>query len=121
MVDRSSAEVEYKAMTLTTCQVIWVTQLLKELGLKIFPSTVLKCDNNATLSIAANPILHKRTKHTEVDCHFIREKVASGVISPSHVSSSSQLADVFTEVLPVHQQSVLLSKMGVRNQAPLSS
>ncbi|CAO2813647.1 unnamed protein product [Amaranthus hypochondriacus] len=121
VVARSTAEAEYRAMALTTCEVIWVTQLLKELGLKHLPSTVLKGDNNAALSIAANPVLHERTKHIEVDCHFIREKIASGVISRSHVSSTDQLADVFTKVLPVHQQNVLLSKMGVRSHAPLSS
>lgn len=117
MVARSSAEAEYRAIALTTCEVLWVRQILKELGLKHMPPTDLKCDNRAALSIAANPVLHERTKHIEVDCHFIKEKVASGVINPSHISSSSQIADVLTKVLPVNQQDTLLLKMGVRNTA----
>lgn len=108
-------------MALTTCEVLWANQLLKELGLKNMPSIALKCDNHAELSIAANPVLHKRTIHIEVDGHFIREKVASGVITPSHIPSSSQLADVCTKVLPINQQTHLLCKMGVRSTAPLSS
>lgn len=102
MVARSSAEAEYRAMALTAYEVIWVTQFHKELGLKKLPSIVLKCDNNVALSIAANPVLHERTKHIEVDCHFIREKIANGAIAPTHVSTPNQLADVFTKVLPVH-------------------
>lgn len=108
-------------MALTTCEVLWITQLLKELGLKNLPSTALKCDNHAALSIAANPILHERTKQIEVDFHFVREKVASGVITPSNIPSSKQVADVFPKVLPINQQTFLLSKMGVRYLAPLSS
>ncbi|XP_019103857.1 uncharacterized mitochondrial protein AtMg00810-like [Beta vulgaris subsp. vulgaris] len=101
VVARSSAEAEYRAMALTTCEVTWLSALLKDLGLKQLPPTVLKCDNKAALAIAANPVLHERTKHVELDCHYVREKIQAGTITTSHVSSSDQVADIMTKVLPV--------------------
>lgn len=75
VIARSTTEAEYHAMALTVCEVSWLHALLKDMGLGNIPPTVLKCDNLAALSIAANPIYHERTKHIKVDCHFIREKL----------------------------------------------
>lgn len=119
VVARSSAEAEYRALALTNCEVLWITQLLKELGLQHIGPTVLNCDNRAALSIAANPVHHERTKHVEIDCHFIREKQASTVIQPQYISTSNQLADIFTKPLPVSQHQELLFKLGVLSEPPL--
>ncbi|RVW86785.1 Retrovirus-related Pol polyprotein from transposon TNT 1-94 [Vitis vinifera] len=51
------------------------------------------------LHIASNPVFHEMTKHIEVDCHFIREKIASGCVATSFVNSNDQLADIFTKSL----------------------
>lgn len=99
-------------MGLTTCEITWITALLKDMGLNDLPPTLLQCDNKAVIAIAANPVLHKRTKHIEVDCHFIRDKIASGVIATRYVPTHSQLADVMTKQLSVKQHQYLLNKLG---------
>ncbi|XP_074314341.1 secreted RxLR effector protein 161-like [Silene latifolia] len=94
VVSRSSAEAEYRAMAMTTCEVTWLFQLLQDLGLKHLGPAHLKCDNQAALAIAANPVYHERTKHIEVDCHFIREKIQQGLLTTSYVNTKEQVADV---------------------------
>ncbi|RVW29668.1 Retrovirus-related Pol polyprotein from transposon TNT 1-94 [Vitis vinifera] len=99
IVARSSAEAEYRAMALATCELIWLRHLLQELRFGKDEQMKLICDNQAALHIASNPVFHERTKHIEVDCHFIREKIASGCVATSFVNSNDQLADIFTKSL----------------------
>ncbi|RVW69943.1 Retrovirus-related Pol polyprotein from transposon TNT 1-94 [Vitis vinifera] len=99
VVARSSAEAEYQAMALATCELIWLRHLLQELRFGKDEQMKLICDNQAALHIASNPVFHERTKHIEVDCHFIREKIASGCVATSFVNSNDQLADIFTKSL----------------------
>lgn len=77
MVARSSAEAEYRAMALTSCEVLWLLQLLRDIGLSHHDPTILHYDKKDALSIIANLVHHERTKHIEVDCHFIHEKLSS--------------------------------------------
>lgn len=100
-------------MALASCEVSWLTALLKDMGLSNLPATVLKCDNQAALAIAANPVLHERTKHVEIDCHFVRDKIAAGEIVPLHVPSYAQVADVLPKQLTAKQHHYLTSKLGV--------
>ncbi|RVX08874.1 Retrovirus-related Pol polyprotein from transposon RE2 [Vitis vinifera] len=97
VVARSSAEAEYRAMALTTCELIWLRHLLRELRFGKDEQMKLICDNQAALHIASNPVFHERTKHIEVDCYFIREKIASGCVATSFVNSKHQ--DVLLQVL----------------------
>lgn len=113
LVARSTVEAEYRAMALTCCEVTWLSSLLKDMGLLDLPPTIIKSDNQAALSIAANPVLHERMKHIEIDCHFIRDKTGAGEIKTTHVPSHSQVADVLTKGLPVKQHNYLIRKFEV--------
>jgi hypothetical protein len=73
IVPRSSTEAGYRVMTRTTCELLWLKHLLEELKFAELGPMELMCDNQSTLYISSNPIFHERTKHIEVDCHFIRE------------------------------------------------
>lgn len=112
VVARSSAEAEYRAMAFATCELIWLKQLLKELKFGDVSHMTLICDNQAALHIASNPVFHERTKHIEVDCHFIRERILSGDIVTSFVNSNDQLADVFTKSLRGPRIDDICNKLG---------
>lgn len=62
MVARSSAEAEYRSTALAVCEVMWIKQLLKDLGIKNSSATSIYCDNQAALAIAANPVHHEKNE-----------------------------------------------------------
>jgi hypothetical protein len=112
-VSRSSTEAEYRALASLTCEIQWLQYLFQDLHV-IFPqSASVYCDNKSAIYLAQNPTFHERSKHIELDCHLIREKLQSKLIQLLSVPSTSQLADVFTKPLHSPSFSSMMTKLGL--------
>ncbi|CAN6726700.1 unnamed protein product [Malus baccata var. baccata] len=98
-VSRSSTEAEYRALSSTSAELDWIQQLLVFLQVPLSSPPVLFCDNLSAIALAFNPVQHQRTKHIEVDVHFVRERVAKKQLSVQFVSSKEQFADILTKGL----------------------
>jgi len=94
---RSSAEAEYRVMAHTSCEMMWLKNLLLELGFRQPGHIPMFCDNQFTIYIAQNPVFHERTKHIEVDCHLVKDAWTKKVVSLPFTPSSKQLADLLTK------------------------
>jgi len=99
-VSRSSAEAEYRAVANGVAEASWLRQLLQELHAPLRRATLVYRDNISVVYMSSNPVQHQRTKHIEIDLHFVRERVAVGDLKVLHVPTSSQFADNFTKGLP---------------------
>ena len=78
VVSRSRAKLEYRAMAQSICEIMWIHRLLMEVGIKTLVPAKLWCDNQVVMCIASNPVFHEQTKHNEIDCHLVREKIQLG-------------------------------------------
>ncbi|GAA0164844.1 transmembrane signal receptor [Lithospermum erythrorhizon] len=82
-VSRSSAEAEYRSMALVTCELKWLKGLLACFRVDHTGSMELFCDSQSALHLAHNPVFHERTKHIEIDCHFLRDAVLADLHAPT--------------------------------------
>ena len=103
----SSCEAEYRAAK----EAVWLWHVLTKLGLAPKLSTMLKCDNQGAIQLAYNLVYHSKTKHLDLDAHYIRGFVAGGIISLQYCPTEQQATDIFTksfiEVKFVHLCSLL--------------
>lgn len=120
-VVRSSTESEYRALAFAAAELIWIMYILRDIGLYLTkPSILFFYDNLSAFYVTVNPIIHARTKHIEIDYHFMREKVALGDLITKFVTSSAQVANAFTKPLVKIVFHQLRAKLGVIESPPLS-
>jgi hypothetical protein len=113
VVSRSSAEAEYRAVANGVAEASWLRQLLAELHSPLAKSTLVYCDNVNAVYLSINSVQHLRTKHVEIDLHFVRDWVAIGDVRVLHVPTTSQFADIFTKGLPSSTFSEFRSSLNV--------
>ncbi|XP_062224997.1 uncharacterized mitochondrial protein AtMg00810-like [Phragmites australis] len=87
-VSCSSAEAEYRAVAHAVTECCWLRQLLQELHILLASTTVVYYDNVSAIYMSSNPVQHRRTKHIEIDIHFVHEKVSLVHVRALHVPSS---------------------------------
>ena len=113
VIARSSAESEYRSLALATSEIIWVQSLLQELSIDLSSPPVIWCDNISAASLASNPVFHARTKHIEVDIHFVRDRVLDKKLEVRYVDTMNQIADVLTKPLHIPQFQALRDKLSI--------
>nr|KYP39692.1 Retrovirus-related Pol polyprotein from transposon TNT 1-94 [Cajanus cajan] len=113
VVARSSAKAEFRGMAYGICELLWIRSILADLGIKYEQPMNLFCDNKAVVEIAHNPVQHDRTKHVEVDRHFIKEKLDNHVIQTPYVRSEDQLVDVLTKAVSGRVFEEVINKLGM--------
>ena len=115
---RSSTEAEYRALVDITFELLWLRWLFKDLGVSTSSSTSLYYDNQSTIHIAYNDVFHERTKHIEIDCHFIRYHLVHGALKLISVSSKDQLSDIFTKSHPKRRLRTLVDNLKLVSHPP---
>ncbi|KAG8497482.1 hypothetical protein CXB51_008701 [Gossypium anomalum] len=98
---RSLAEAEYRSLAAATSDVAWLVSLLTELKLSSADPPAIWCDNSGAVAVAANPVLHSKFKHVELDLFFVREKVVNGSLVVGKVPACDQVTDILTKPLSI--------------------
>lgn len=119
VIARSSAESEYRSLAQVVCEITWLESLLKELLISVTEVPVTWCDNLSAGQLASNPVFHARTKHIDVDIHFVRDKVLEKKVEVSYVPSQDEIVDYLTKALTGFQFYNSRTKLGVIER-PLS-
>ena len=102
-------------MASAVSEITWLLGLFKELGVNVQLPITIFSDSKSAIQVAANPVLHERTKYIEIDCHFIRDKIKAGEVDTAYVHTQQQVADLLTKGLSQAQHLHLLGKLGVLN------
>ena len=114
-VSRSSAKAVFRSMAACAAEITWLVGLYKELGVMINLPVRMISDSKAAIQIVVDPIFHERTKHFDIDCHFVREKICQGMLKTEHINTKDQLADVLNKNLGKVQHNMLVSQLGMKD------
>lgn len=115
----SSVEAEYMAATQATREAVWWRAFMTELGQPPSTATTVHSDSQGAIALAKNPEHHKRSKHIDIQHHYVREQVEAGSVVMPHIGTELMVADVLTKPLAADRHAALAGKMGVR--APLNA
>ncbi|KAA3482920.1 hypothetical protein EPI10_005128 [Gossypium australe] len=113
VVSMSSSEAECRSLANSVSEVIWVQQLLSEVGVAMTRISTVWCDNTSTVSMAANLTHHGRIKHVEIDLHLVRGKVLDGKLQVNFIPSEEQTVNVLTKAITAATFSSLRHKLRV--------
>nr|GEW75863.1 ribonuclease H-like domain-containing protein [Tanacetum cinerariifolium] len=120
-LSRFSAEAEYRGVANVVAETCWLRNLLHELHTPLSSATLVYCDNVSVVYLSCNPVQHQRTKHIEIDIHFVRDLVVVGQVRVLHVPSRYQYADIFTKCLPSALFEEFCSSLSVRCSPALTA
>ncbi|GJZ74693.1 ribonuclease H-like domain-containing protein [Tanacetum coccineum] len=120
-LSHSSAEAEYRGVANVVVKTAWIRNLLRELHLPLSTTTLVYCHNVSVVYLSSDPVQHQRTKHIEIDIHFVRDQVIVGYVRVLHVPSRYQFADIFTKGLPYALFDYFLTSLNIRpSPAPMT-
>ena len=115
VVALSSAEVEFRGVAKARTNILWLKKLLCELNFPLTKACELYCDNQTSINISENSVQHDRTKHVEIDRHFIKAKLEKNIISLPIVKSKDQFVDILTKAVTAEVFEDTLCKLGIEN------
>jgi hypothetical protein len=120
-VAQSTMEAEYMAMNRCTREAIWLRQLMEDVGCAQEEATTMMCDNQGSMALAKNPTNHDRSKHIDVQHHFIREKIENKIVELEYCPTQYMVADILTKALARDRHEMLSEIMGLEYNATSQS
>lgn len=119
----STMEAEYSSMCQAGKDIVWVTRWMNKLGFSKYMNIpiVLNSDNQGTLDLIKNPKHHSKSKHIDVQLHYIQEVINDGFATTAHVSTRNMVADIFTKSLNASMFKELQNRLGVKEMGKTTS
>jgi hypothetical protein len=112
-VASSSTEGEYMALLQAVKEIIWIQRFLSDIGREAENQDLIKEDNQGAIALAHNPQYHARTKHIDIQYHFVRECVENGKVRLEYCPTMDMVADGLTKALGRDRHHDLAAKMGL--------
>ena len=106
-------QLKHRSLAHTSAEITWICKIFRDIGFPLSQVPTLWCDNVSAISLASNPVFHARTKHVEIDYHYIRELVLASLLKVQFVPSHNQIVDIHTKSLSKARFQFLRSKLSL--------